>query len=159
MIDTATQDLRFAWRQFSQRPGFTFTALLILALGLGANTALFSIVNAFLLQPLPYPHPERLVSLFERKVVKDEPRMSPAPGNFFDWQKLTTSFESMSALTTGAANLSSATNSFEPERIDVCNCSGNLPSTLGVTPVVGRRFRPDEDKVGAPHVALISYGL
>jgi len=159
MIDTATQDLRFAWRQFSHRPGFAVTALLILALGLGANTAIFSIVNAFLLRPLPYPHPERLVSLFERKVLKDEPMNLPAPGSFFDWQKLATSFESMSAITTGTANLSSAANSFEPERIDACNCSGNLFSTLGVAPVVGRAFLPDEDKVGAPHVAVISYSL
>src|SRR5215831_11604362 len=107
MIDTLAQDVRFAWRQFFQRPGFTVTALLILALGLGANTAIFSIVNAFLLRPLPYPHPERLVFLFESRVVKDEPMMNPAPGNLFDWQKLATSFESMSAITTGTANLSS----------------------------------------------------
>jgi putative ABC transport system permease protein len=159
MIDTAAQDVRFAWRQFFQRPGFTLTALLILALGIGANTAIFAVVNAFLLRPLPYPHPERLVSLFERKVVKDEPMMSPAPGNFFDWQKLATSFESMSAITTATANLASATNTFEPERIDMCSCSGNLFWTLGVAPVVGRIFRPDEDRVGAPHVAVISHSL
>ncbi|HKX00312.1 MAG TPA: ABC transporter permease [Bryobacteraceae bacterium] len=159
MLETLIQDIRFARRQFFQRPGFTLTAVLILAMGLGATTAIFSVVNALLLRPLPYPHSERLVSLFERRVVKDEPMVSVAPGNFLDWQKAATSFESMSAITTGAANLASATNSFEPERIDACNCSGNLFSTLGVQPYLGRSFRPDEDRPGAPHLAVISYDL
>jgi predicted permease len=159
MPATLIQDLHFAFRQFIQRPGFTLTAVVILALGLGANTAIFSVVNALLLRPLPYPHSDRLVALFERKVVKDEPRMNVAPGNFLDWQKVSTSFESMSAITTATASLSSSTNSFEPERIDICTCSGNLFSTLGVPAALGRVFRPDEDKVGAAHVVVISYGL
>src|SRR5579864_2785004 len=159
MMQSLTQDLRFALRLVRQRPGFTLMAVLILALGLGANTAIFSVVNALLLRPLPFRQPERLVSLFERQVVGTEANVSVAPGNFLDWQRLATSFEHMSAYTMEAANLSSATSSFEPQRVDICSCSGNLFSTLGVMPMLGRAFRPDEERHGAPHVAVIGYNL
>ena len=159
MLQTVAQDIRFALRQFLKRPGFTVLAILILALGLGANTAIFSVVNAFLLRSLPFRDPDRLVALFERNVVNDEPRNWVSPGNFLDWQKLSTSFEHIAAYTVEPFNLSSYTNSFEPQRIDGCACSGNVFSTLGVAPLLGRNFRPDEDRYGAPHVAAISYGL
>jgi putative ABC transport system permease protein len=159
MISSVLQDVRFALRQFRQYPGFTLAAVLILALGLGANTAIFSLVNVFLLRPLPYKQPGRLVALFERTVVGNEGYVSVAPGNFLDWQKFSKSFENLTAYSTGAFNLSSATNAFEPERIDGCGCSGNLFTTLGVAPILGRGFRPDEDRYGAPRVAVISYSL
>ncbi|MBV9081188.1 MAG: ABC transporter permease, partial [Acidobacteriaceae bacterium] len=160
MLQALGQDIRFAFRQFRKRPGFTALAVFILALGLGANAAIFSVVNAFLLRSLPFKEPDRLVALFERNVVNyDESRNWVAPANFLDWQKLSTSFEQMAAYTTGPFNLSSSTNSFEPERIDGCACSGNLFSTLGVFPLLGRNFRRDEDRYGAPHVVAISYDL
>ncbi|MBV9303978.1 MAG: ABC transporter permease [Acidobacteriaceae bacterium] len=160
MLQALTQDIRFAFRQFRKRPGFTALTILILALGLGANTAIFSIVNAFLLRSLPFKEPDRLVALFERNVVNyDEQRNWVAPANFLDWQKLSTSFEQIAAYVTGNSNLSSSTNTFEPERIDFCACSGNLFSTLGVPPLLGRDFRSDEDRYGAPRVVAISYGL
>src|SRR5438552_18152320 len=102
MIQSLIQDLRFAFRQFSQRPGFTLIAILILALGLGANTAIFSVVNAFLLRSLPFKQPGRLTAIFERNVVgNDTPYNWVSPGNFLDWQKLSSSFEQMAAYTTG----------------------------------------------------------
>ncbi len=95
MLQTLIQDLRFTIRQLWKRPGFTLTAILVLALGLGANTAIFSLVNAFLLRPLPYKDPARLTALFEREPVGppgSDPYNEVAPGNFLDWQKQSRSF-------------------------------------------------------------------
>jgi putative ABC transport system permease protein len=153
------QDVRFALRQLRHRPGFAIVAILVLALGLGGNAAMFSVVNAVLLQPLPYSDPQRLVALFERDVVGEEPFNVVAPANFLDWQKQAQSFEQMAASGESAFNLASATGSFTPERIDGAYCSANLFATLGVSPVLGRSFRDDEDRPGAARVAVISYDL
>lgn len=134
----------------------------MLALGLGANTAIFSIINAFLLQPLPYPDAGRLTALFERNPLgpKDnEPYNPVAPGNFLDWQRMSTSFTGIAAAASDAVNLASPQNLFEPQRADVCLCSQSMFDTLQVHPLIGRGFRPDEDRTGGAKVALISYGL
>ena len=99
--------------------------------------------NTFLLRPLPYSHPERLVALFERNVIGDEQKVSLSPGGFLDWQKAATTLESMSAFTTGIATVG---NGETTERVFICGCSGNLFETLGVTPVLGRAFRAQEDQ-------------
>ena len=153
------QDIQFALRQLRRRPGFALVAILVLSLGLGGNAAMFSVVNAVLLQPLPYANPQRLVALFERDVVGEQPFNIVSPGSFLDWQKQAHSFEEMAATGETAFNLASATGSFTPERIDGSYCSANLFATLGVAPVLGRPFRPDEDRPGAAHVAIISYDL
>jgi len=143
---------------FAGRPGFTFTA--VLALGLGANTAIFTVVNAFLLRPLPYPEPDRLVAIAERTLSRGgDELISLSPGNLLDWQKQVTGLEQMTAFGTMPANLSSDKNRFEPERIQVCSCSGNFLATLRISPLVGRSFRPDEDRYGAPRMAIVSYNL
>ncbi len=155
-------DIRFAFRQLSKRPGFTLTAVLVLALGLGANTAIFSVVNAFLLRPLPYKDPAHLAALFEKDPVGpsgSDPYNEVAPGNFLDWQRNSTSFETMAAAATGAFNLASPNNMFEPQRVDACFCSHSLFSTLGVGPILGRSFRADEDRTGASRAVIISYRL
>ncbi len=162
MVSTVSRDLRFAIRQFSQRPGFTLTAILVLALGLGANTAIFSLVNAFLLRPLPYKDPGRLVGLFERDPVGppgSDPYNAVAAGNFLDWQKESKSFEQMAAAASDAFNLASPQSLFEPQRVDACLCSHTLFSTLGVNPLLGRGFLASEDRIGAPRVVIISYNL
>lgn len=115
-------DIQFALRQLRHRPGFALVAILVLALGLGGNAAMFSVVNAVLLQPLPYADPQRLVTLFERDVVGDEPYNVVAPANFLDWRKQAHSFEQMAASGETAFNLASATGSFTPERIDAAFC-------------------------------------
>lgn len=162
-METLAQDLRFALRQLMKHPGFTATAVLVLALGLGANTAIFTVVNAFMLRPLPYKDPARLMGLFERDPIitpEGDPFNDVAPGNYLDWQKLSTSFEQIAAANDGGAlNLSSPGNAFPPQRVNACTCSNNLFSTLGIAPVLGRGFRPDEDRWGAPRVAVIGYGL
>jgi len=158
-LQVLRQDVQFALRQLRQRPGFTIVAVLVLALGLGGNAAMFSVVNAVLLQPLPYADPQRLVALFERDVVGEEPFNVVAPGNYLDWQKQAHSFQEMAASGETAFNLASATGSFTPERIDGSFCSANLFATLGVAPALGRSFRGDEDRQGAARVAVISYDL
>lgn len=162
-METFVQDLRFAIRQLAKHPGFTFTAVLVLALGLGANTAIFTVVNAFLLRPLPYKDPARLMGLFERDPIDipgGDPYNDVAPGNYLDWQRMSSSFEQIAAATDGGAfNISSPSNAFEPQRVDGCSSSSNLFSTLGIRPILGRVFRADEDRWGAPRVAIIGYGL
>ena len=161
-VETFLQDLRFTIRQLARYPGFTISAVVVLALGLGANTAIFSIVNAFLLRPLPFKDPARLTALFERDPIETpegDPYNAVAAGNFLDWQRLSTSFDQMAATAGQAFNLASPTHTFEPQRIDGALCSSTFFSTLGVTPVLGRAFREDEDRWGAPRVAVIGYGL
>lgn len=162
-VETFVQDIRFAIRQLVKHPGFAVTAVLVLALGIGANTAIFSVVNAFLLRPLPYKDPGRLMGLFERDPIDipgGDPYNDVAAGNYLDWRKLSTKFEQIGAAEDGGAfNLSSPSNSFEPQRVEASPCSSNLFATLGVQPILGRAFRPDEDRWGAPRVTIIGYGL
>ena len=153
------QDIQFAFRQFRRRPGFTITAVLILALGLGANTAIFSVVNAFLLRPLPFRDPAHLAALYERNIIGEEPYNWVAPGTFLDWQRLSNSFEQMAAWSVNPVNLATPGAGFHAQRVDGCMCSANLFFTLGVNPALGRGFRASDDRSGAPPVAVISYGL
>ncbi len=153
------QDVTYALRQLRQRPGFTIVAILVLGLGLGGNAAMFSVVNAVLLRPLPYADPQKLTALFERDVVGEAPFNPVAPANFLDWQRDARDFEQIAATGETAFNLASQTGSFVPERIDGSYCSANLFTTLGVAPAVGRTFRTEEDRPGAAHVAVISYDL
>jgi len=158
-LETFAQDARYALRGLRKNPGFASIAVLTLALGIGATTAIFSVVNTFLIRPLPYPEPQRLVGLFERNVVGDEPLMSVAPGNFIDWQKTATGFQQMSAYGFQTMTVSNSNAGAAPERVGVCGCSGNILATLGVSPIVGRTFFPEEDRFGTPRVAMISYSL
>ena len=98
MIDNLIQDLRYSWRGLSKSPGFTLVAILTLALGIGANPSIFSVINAALLKDLPYPKPQQLVLLFERAVVKEGRETNPmALANFLDWQPQSHSFTAMAA--------------------------------------------------------------
>ena len=161
MLSTLPQDIAFALRQLRKSPGRTIVAISVLALGLGANAAIFSVVNALLLQPLPYKDPDRLVQLFERDVISvgEEPYNPVAPANYLDWRRDARQFEQIAAADGGEFNLASATGDSAPERIDAAFLSDNLLPALGVQPILGRNFRRDEDRHGAPRVALISYGL
>jgi predicted permease len=159
LVEDVLKDLRYAARVFVKSPGFALTAIGSLALGIGANTAIFTIVNAFLLKPLPYERPDRLIALMERNVLGNDGSMSAAPGNLVAWQESATSFDSISGYTTQALTLAIDRPGFEPQRVIACACSGNLFTTLGVAPFAGRAFRPDEDRSGAPRVAIISYDL
>ena len=159
LVEDVLKDLAYAARVFRKSPGFTLTAIGSLALGIGANAAIFTIVNVFLLKPLPYERPNRLVALIERNLLGNDGPMAVAPGNLVNWQESATTFDSISGYTTEAMTLAMDAPGFEPQRVIACACSGNLFSTLGVAPFAGRTFRADEDRTGAPRVAIISYDL
>jgi predicted permease len=145
-------DLRFALRQLRKSPGFTVIAVLTLALGIGANSAIFSVVNHVLLRPLPYPNPERLVYLNE---VSGGLNSSIALPDYVDWRKDSRSFEHLAISRLESRNLSGIPGR-EPERISVAYVTANFFNVIGLPPQIGRTFSEDEDKPGAPPLAVIS---
>jgi predicted permease len=153
-LENLLQDLRYGARTLRKSPGFAAVAILTLALGIGVNTALFSVVNGVLLNPLPYPQPNQLVELWWDRTPGQHSSIPYL--NFLDWQKESTAFSAVGAylqdnmIVTGAG---------EPERVDGVKISANFFDLLGVKPSLGRSFRPEEDQVWAPPVALISDGL
>src|SRR5438552_2028357 len=150
-----TQDLRYGLRMLWKNPGFTIVAVLALALGIGANTAIFSVVNTVLLQPLPYKNPGQLIMLWENATHLGFPKDTPSPANFLDWRAQNTVFTGMAAMAQKNFNL---TGVGEPERLDGRRVSANLFDVLGVQPRLGRGFLPQEDTPGT-HVAILSHGL
>jgi len=150
------QDLRYGLRMLLKNPGFTAVAVIALALGIGANSAIFSVVNTVLLRPLPYKNPERLVMVWEDNSKQGFPRDTPSPANFMDWRDQNHVFESAAALVEISFNL---TGAGDPERIDGQRVSASLFSLLGVEPQLGRAFRAEEDQPGGNHVVIISHGL
>jgi putative ABC transport system permease protein len=152
--DEMIQDLRYGLRILVKNPGFTSIAVFTLALGIGANTAIFSVVNAVLLRQLPYEDPERLVVLWERQ--RNIEQESPSYPNFLDWQAQSQSFEQMAVARRDSVNL---TGAGEPERLLCRQVSANFFSTLGVRPQLGRAFTPEEDSVRADPVVVISHNL
>jgi putative ABC transport system permease protein len=155
MIADLWQDLRFGARMLVKQPGFTLIAVLTLALGIGANTAIFSIVNAVLLRPFPYQAPERLVILLERVSVTGG--FSPSYPNFVDWRAQNTVFEAISAVQQNESFNFTGTD--EPERLQGRRVSAEFFSTLGVKPLVGRDFLPEEDRADAAPAVILSYSL
>ncbi len=149
------QDLRYGLRMLWKNPGFTSVAVLALALGIGANSAIFSIVDTVLLQPLPYKNPAQLVMLWENATHLGFPKDTPSPANFLDWRQQGTAFIAMAAMATKNFNL---TGAGEPERLDGRRVSANLFDLLGVQPQLGRGFLPEEDTPGT-HVVILSHSL
>ena len=151
-------DLRFAWRMLTKNPGFTGIAVLTFALGIGANTAIFSVVNGVLLKPLPYSEPDRLVRLYEKATgdAMGSDRVEVAPANYLDWRAQAHSFAGMAAWGYGMAPLARAG---ETEQVASAFVSANFFSVLGVQPLHGRVFTIEEDEPGHDTVALLSYAL
>ena len=153
-MGTFVKDLRYGLRMMAKNPGFTAVAVLTLALGIGVSTTLFSVVNGVLLNPLPYPQPDRLVALYSR--TADSPRWSIPYPNFLDWVRDNRSFSALAAYREEDYNL---TGMGEPERVAGEMVSASFFPVLGVKPALGRTFLPEEDQVGARPVVLISGGL
>jgi putative ABC transport system permease protein len=151
---TLLQDLRFGWRTLWRRPGFTAVAVLTLALGIGANTAIFSVVNAVLLRPLPYEGSEWLVVLTEES--RQNPSMFISYPNFLDWKERSRSFEALAVHRQQAFIL---TGGEEPERLDGRQVSADFFNVFGVRPELGRAFLGEEDRPGGRPVAVLSHGL
>jgi putative ABC transport system permease protein len=147
------QDVRYGLRTLANNPGFTLIAVLTLALGIGANTAIFSVVNSVLLRQLPYEHPESLVQI-SNTYLPAWPQLGLSPGDFQDWRQQVRSFSEMGAYADVAQGFN-LTGAGEPERVQADFATSNLFPMLGIRPLFGRSFEPPEDKpAGAPAVML-----
>jgi predicted permease len=153
-MNTLFQDIRYGLRMLGKNPGFAAIAILTLALGIGANTALFSVVNGVLLNPLPFPNPDQLYELYSKTPVDEHSSISYL--NFLDWRKDNHSFSTLGAFRAADMNL---TGAGEPERLHGHMISAELFPTLDIPPILGRNFRPEEDQTGSAPVAIISDGF
>jgi putative ABC transport system permease protein len=150
-------DLRFALRQLRKSPGFTLIAVITLALGVGANTAIFSLVNGVLLRPLPFPESERILYFEGQNPSQGIVDSNVSYLDFIDWSQQTEIFASAAAYYTGSANLGA--DGAEPERVPRAGVTTSFFNVLGVQPLLGRAFRPEEDQPNTQTVAIISHGL
>lgn len=157
LLETVCQDTSYAIRQLRKSPAFTVAALLTLALGIGANTAIFSVVNAVLLTPLPYRDPDRLVMVWERNLHRGWPHNIVSAANFLDWREHNHVFTELAIFKTRAFSVSG--NGNPPVEANAEQVSPNLFPLLGVKPIYGRNFLPEEGKRGAAQVAIISNAL
>src|SRR5215471_5182762 len=156
MIETVFQDIKYAITLLIKKPAFSIVAILGLMLGVGANTAIFSVVNALLLKPLPYKEPGRLVDLWSDNTVNPKAPHAISYPNFVDWRDQNQAFEGMAAYNQNDFNL---TGVGEPQRLHGAQATHKLFSLLGINPVAGRFFLPEEDAPGARPVAIISFAL
>ncbi|HXO39518.1 MAG TPA: ABC transporter permease [Candidatus Acidoferrum sp.] len=154
-METLWQDFRYALRLLRKSPGFAVVAILTLALGMSANTVMFSVLNTVLLRPLPYPHADRLVQIWETDARRGDMHGPVSPFNFIDWRSQSQSFEQM---TTYEYNSVVLTGQKAPERLSALFVTASFFNVLKVSPVKGRTFLPDEDQPGKPRATVLSYG-
>jgi predicted permease len=154
-VETFFADIRYSIRVLRKQPSFFATAVIALALGIGANTAIFSVVDAVLIRPLPYADPSRVVMVWEDSSFAGFPQNTPAPANYVDWRRMNRVFTDMAATRNRVANL---TGDGRPEMVVGRAATANLFSILGVKPFMGRTFTEEEDRAGVP-VVVITYEL
>ena len=150
------QDVRYALRMFKRSAGLTLVIVASLAIGIGANSAIFSVVNALLLKPLPYPDPDRLVVLWLRSPGINIPQDWPSPGQYIDIQNENHSFEEMSISQGRSGTLLDLER---PERVEALRTSSSLFQLLGAQPLHGRLFLPEDDQPGKPPVVVLSHAF
>jgi putative ABC transport system permease protein len=155
-VENLLKDIRYGLRMLRKSPSFTFFAVAVLALGIAANSAIFSIADSVLVRPLPYRDSNRLVMVWEDSSAYGFPKDTPAPGNFADWRSRNQVFEDVAAISNASLNL---TGSGNPEDLLGKRATTNLFSVLSVNPALGRDFRPEDDVPGASQVAILSHGL
>src|ERR1700680_971978 len=155
-IDTLLQDVRYALRMLRSSPGFTAVAILTLALGIGANTAIFSVIDSVLLRPLPYENPGSLVLIWETSSQPANLRNVVSPPDFLDWRSQNGAFQSMAAIFDERDNL---TGTGDPQEVVSQGVSANFFSVLGVNPIMGAGFTAENDQVGHTRVVILSYGF
>ena len=153
-VNSLLQDVRYGFRMLAKAPTFSVIAILTLALGIGANTALFSVVNGVLLNPLPFHDPHQLVSVFEE--IPNFKNGSISYPNFIDWRRMNRTFETLAVYRSVGFTLS---GNGEPERLHGEMISSGFFELLGVNPALGRTFSPDEDRLGANPTVMITEGL
>jgi putative ABC transport system permease protein len=156
MLGTLLQDLRFGFRMLVKRPGFAIVTIVTLALGIGANSAIFTVVNAALLRPLPYREPGRLVHLWETTPREQFNEREASYPDYLDWKANNQVFEDVAGYTRRSFSL---TGRETPERLEGAAVTDNFLQVLGVEPILGRAFRKGEDLPGAERLVLLSYGL
>jgi putative ABC transport system permease protein len=156
-MNTLLQDVRFGVRMLLKQKGFTAVAIIALGLGIGANTAIFSLVNGVLLRPLPFPEAERIVYFEGQNPAQGIVDSNVSFLDYIDWSQQTEIFASASAYYTASANLGA--DGAEPERVPRAGVTNSFFNVLGVQPLLGRAFRPEEDQGNAQTVAIISHGL
>src|SRR5262245_19645237 len=159
MMDTLLRDIRYGMRTLVKRPVFTVVAVLVLGLGIGANTAIFSVVNAILLRSLPFRDADQLVLLWGSRPAQGRLPVPLSLPNFNDVKAQTQGFEAMSAWTLGRFNVTDPENAAEPEQVQYAIVSSNFFSVLGVSPSLGRTFLPEEEKSGRSRAVMISGAL
>jgi putative ABC transport system permease protein len=156
-MESFWQDLRYGIRTLAKSPGFTLVAVLTLALGVGANTAIFSVVQNLLLRPLPYPQPDRLIEIWNT-YMPQVPRAGLSPGDYADWRQQATSVSEMGAYAEISQGFN-LTGESEPQRVLVGYASASLFPMLGVRMAAGRPFFPEEDRTGSAPVVVLSHRL
>jgi predicted permease len=156
-VENLSKDIRYGVRMLCKSPSFTFFAVAVLALGIAANSAIFSIADAVLIRPLPYADANRLVIIWEDASAYGFPKDTPAPGNFSDWKSRNQVFDDVAA--TGFGGSFNLTGQGLPEKLTGREVTANLFSVLGVTPELGRDFRTEDDVPGATPVTILSHGL
>src|SRR2546423_1285448 len=155
-MESLFSDLRYAIRSLLKRPGFTLIAVVTLALGIGANTAIFSAINALLLKPLPFPDLDRVVAIWDKLPSRGVLHNEVAMANYLDWQTQNKSFDQLALYRWWSANL---TGGDTPERVQGFLVSANFLDALGVKPLMGRNFYPEENQPGKDAVAIITHSL
>ncbi|NDQ55960.1 MAG: ABC transporter permease [Acidipila sp.] len=155
-METLLQDVKYAARTLAKSPGFTLFAVAVVAIGIAANTGIFRVVDAVLLQALPYSNPDRLVMVWEDAAFMGFPHGTPAPGNYAEWKAQNRVFEDMAGIRYTSLSL---TGEGEPEQIQGPAVTANFFSILGVPPQLGRVFNAEEDRPGGAHVAVLSHRL
>ena len=155
-IESLWQDVRCGLRMLRKNAGFAMVAVLTLALGIGANTAIFSVIHAVLLSPLPYDHPDRITLVRESNPSKGFEQFSVSPPNYMDWKNAAGAFEQMASMSRGQF---SYTGGAEPERLVGARVAASFFSVLGAQPELGRTFLPEDDVVGKAGVVVLSHGL
>jgi putative ABC transport system permease protein len=156
LIESLWHDVRCGLRMLRKNTGFALVAVLTLALGIGANTAIFSVIHAVLLRPLPFDQPDRIVVVLESNPSKGFPQFSVSPPNYMDWRKEASAFQYMSSVSRGHF---SYTGGAEPELLSGANVAASFFFVLGAEPALGRVFLPEDDVVGKAGVVVLSYGL
>src|SRR5882724_2964713 len=155
-METLLQDIKFGLRTLLRTPGFTLIAVIALGLGIGANTAIFSVVNTVILRPLGYTRPERLVKVMALNTKNANAPTNISYPNFVDWKAQNHVFTDMATYYQNSCNL---TGTGEPQQLKAQNASGNLFSLVGVNMILGRSFNEDEEKPNGPSAAVLSHSL
>ena len=157
-LEMLARDIGYGVRALRKNPGFTLISVLIIAVGIGANTALFTVVRSVLLRPLPFADPDRLVALYVDDPANSDPLGAVAAGDFYEWQKASRGFEQMAIWRWSGYNLAGDKDEL-PEFVSAAYSSWNLFATLGVQPTLGRAFMEEDDRAGANHTVVLSWSL